>query len=150
MLVLHWISLPSCKNEPRLIFNKPYRAHTEPLLKQAQILKVKDLYQMRILLFSHSYKNHRLPASFNHCFDRVNTSRSTRLEHDLYYKKSRTQFSSLTTVHQAVSLWNKLPGVLKLMQSKYIFTKTVKHMLNNAYSNSVNCTNPRCRQCNNV
>lgn len=134
----------------RLIFNKPYRAHTEPLLKQAQILKVKDLYHMRILLFSHNYKNHRLPASFNHCFDRVNTSRSTRLEHDLYYKKSRTQFSSLTTIHQAVSLWNKLPCVSKLIQSKYIFTKTVKNMLNSAYSNSVNCTNPRCRQCNNV
>ena len=72
------------KRAIRLFFNKPYRAHTEPLLKQAQILKVKDLYHMNILLFSHNYRNHRLPASFENCFDRVNISRATRLEYDLY------------------------------------------------------------------
>ena len=38
----------------RIINNKGYTAHTDPLLKKSEILKLKDLYECEVSLFMHS------------------------------------------------------------------------------------------------
>ena len=40
----------------RIINNKSYRSHTDPLFKKCQLLKLEDLYTIQVALFMHDYK----------------------------------------------------------------------------------------------
>ena len=53
------------KKSIRIITCSKYNAHTEPLLKNLQLLKVSDLFQLNILKFFYKLKNARLPVYFN-------------------------------------------------------------------------------------
>ena len=52
----------------RIINNKSYRSHTDPLFKKCQLLKLEDLYTLQVALFMHDYKYDRLPPSFTDIF----------------------------------------------------------------------------------
>ena len=53
------------KKSIRIITCSKYNAHTEPLLKNLQLLKVSDLFQLNILKFFYKLENARLPVYFN-------------------------------------------------------------------------------------
>ena len=58
------------KTALRIINNKPFRAHTEPLFKNNKLLKIEDIYKLNVLLFMHDYvySRHKLPNSFVNFF----------------------------------------------------------------------------------
>ena len=56
------------KRAMRTINNAKYNSHIHPLLKTAEILKVKDLYEYHILLFMCDVCHDKLPNSFNSTF----------------------------------------------------------------------------------
>ena len=64
----------------RIINNKGYTAHTDPLFKKSEILKLKDLYECEVCLFRHDYKNNKLTISFTEIFTRNHNS---QLRNDL-------------------------------------------------------------------
>ena len=47
-----------------------YNAHTEPLFKQLNIMKVADNFQLQCLKFYHKFKIKSLPAFFDNIFMR--------------------------------------------------------------------------------
>ena len=49
------------KKAVRLILNKKYNAHTEPIFKSLKILKLDDIFKRRVLQFFYKYKNQSLP-----------------------------------------------------------------------------------------
>ena len=51
------------KRAIRLINNKEYRAHTDPLFKSENILKIDDLHKLHVSLFTHDQIYKRLPDS---------------------------------------------------------------------------------------
>ena len=53
------------KRAVRTITNSWYRAHTEPIFKNLNILKVHDLYWLMVLKFYYKLKNNLLPQYFN-------------------------------------------------------------------------------------
>ena len=53
------------KNAIRTITYSNYIAHTEPLLKELNLLKVKDIFQLNILKFLFKLCNNTLPHYFN-------------------------------------------------------------------------------------
>ena len=53
------------KRAIRVINNKDYRHHTDPLFKRNNIMKVKDLYQLQVFSFMHDLVNNKLPGSFD-------------------------------------------------------------------------------------
>ena len=56
------------KNAMRIIVKAKYNAHTEPIFKKLGILKMGDLYRLRILVFYHKFVNEKLPSYFLHNF----------------------------------------------------------------------------------
>ena len=48
----------------RIINNKNYRHHTDPLFKANQILKITDLYKCHVSSFVYDFTHHFLPGSF--------------------------------------------------------------------------------------
>ena len=50
------------------INNSKYNAHTEPLLKKNNLLKLTDIYYLNALKFQFKYKNDMLPEYFNNIF----------------------------------------------------------------------------------
>ena len=51
----------------RLINRKAFRAHTDPLFKRENVLKIHDLYKLHSALLIHDYKHNTLPIFFKHC-----------------------------------------------------------------------------------
>ena len=52
------------KKAIRIITNSRYNAHTEPLMKNLQILKLEDMFRLNILKWYYKYCNKKLPVFF--------------------------------------------------------------------------------------
>ena len=64
-----------------------HNAHTEPLLKGCNILKIEDIFKLSCLKLYHKYINRTLPSFFNNIFT-MNTdihSYETRNRDNLHY-----------------------------------------------------------------
>ena len=73
------------------VINKAnYNSHTEPLFKRSKILKLNDLYELKVILFVNYFIANKLPISFNNIFlfnhERPN-SRNTRQSNLLYQER---------------------------------------------------------------
>ena len=138
------------KRAIRIINNKSYRAHTEPLFKSNNILTVRDLYKQQVCLFIHDFKYKRLPASFSDFFpasDGSNVS-SRRVHHiPLSIPMSRTAFSSHLPTHSFPIIWNSIHENTLSISNRNIFKSSLKSQLLNAYSARVKCNNPLCPDC---
>ena len=53
------------KKAIRLITNSKYIAHTNPLFKRLQLLKIVDIFKLRVLKFYYNVYNRLLPVYFN-------------------------------------------------------------------------------------
>ena len=56
------------KNAVRIITFADFNAHTDPLLKKINILKIKDHVTLQNCLLVYDYINNKLPKSFNNTF----------------------------------------------------------------------------------
>jgi hypothetical protein len=69
------------KRAVRIISNKGFKAHTDPIFKSLHILKLMDFYEYQVLLFSFDYFNNRIPISLYNFYPnprgRVTTRMST-------------------------------------------------------------------------
>ncbi len=139
------------KRAIRLISNKPYLSHTEPLFKQKRILKVDDLYKTQIALFMHDLQNNKLPMSFNQ-FNAKRTrrytiaTRQTNTTH-LTTDRARTAFTSKLPKHFFPKIWNDTDDHFKLAKSKKIAKKLLTNKFIDNYNENVLCNNTYCRYC---
>ena len=53
------------KKSTRLIIGSEYLAHSEPLFKESELLKIKDLYKLKINFFNYNLSYGLLPSYFN-------------------------------------------------------------------------------------
>ena len=53
------------KRAVRIICNSKYNAHSEPLLKSLQLLKLEDIFKLNMLKFYYRYANNQLPQYFS-------------------------------------------------------------------------------------
>ena len=56
----------------RVISDKGFDAHTEPLFKNLMILKLEDIYSLHLGKFMFSFKNNSIPSSFSKSILRTN------------------------------------------------------------------------------
>ena len=54
------------KKAIRIICNSKYNAHTEPLMKKLEILKLEDMFKLNMLKWYHRYIQKQLPEYFLH------------------------------------------------------------------------------------
>ena len=121
------------KKAIRIIHNRPFNAHTEPLFKKSNILKASDLYKLHASLFVHDFKNNKLPISFENYFNYHNVhSEGTRQANFLYRTIPRTKFSALLPYHNIPPIWNSLGETLLSNTNRNSFKNQLKtDMLNN-------------------
>lgn len=77
----------------RTIACAKFNAHTDPLYKRFNLLKVKDIYRLAAVKIFHKYKNNRLPKYFNNIFDNPIPNHSYNTRHRT---KRRSMPNSIT------------------------------------------------------
>ena len=138
------------KKALRIINNKPFRAHTEPLFKNNKLLKIEDIYKFNVLLFMHDYvhSRHKLPNSFVNFFPQKLPGRLTRQKLNIPQVKFRTKFSSKLTKHSFPTMWNNTDNNIQEIKSKKLFKLTLRTNFLEDYQATIpNCANPICREC---
>ena len=111
-----------------------YNAHTTPLFKNLQILKLKDIYILQLSKLMHSYIYCILPTPLLNLFT-VNRNihlHKTRQQNQPHIIHRRTAFISKTFIHQAPDQWYKLPENIRQLRSVNNFNRNVKKHLINA------------------
>ena len=138
------------KKALRLINNKAYASHTDPLFKQENVLKFHDIYKVVTALHVHDLLANKLPSSFDIFFPMVNHSqhnRITRQYNNLPQTLARTQFSARTPYHAIPALWNNLQLSTQTTESRTGFKKIITQQIITQYKSEVTCNNPRCPDC---
>ena len=64
----------------RLIIGSEYLAHSEPLFKELELLKIEDLYTLKIFTFYYNLSYGLLPSYFNCYIDVLNVNTSCEYE----------------------------------------------------------------------
>ena len=136
----------------RIISLQKYNAHTEPLFKTLQLLKVNDILKVQQLKFYFSLIHNKLPIYFD-CF---NFSRNyhfhnyfTRLSNHFHVVKVKHTFATKCLRFSLPTLLNCLPSCIT---DKYFthsingFTNYVKNYYLTSYSSQ--CLVPNCYVCN--
>ena len=101
-----------------------------------KILQVKDIFEIGVAKFMHSFHHGNLPCIFDSYYKSVaiphnhNTRSFANKNYDLQRIHSQSGQSTLNYV--GVTIWNKIPHHVKL-HSKYLFSKQLKNILISKY-----------------
>ncbi len=117
----------------RIIANRKYNDHTEPLFKSLSILPLTDLVTSFNLKLFHSFHFNYIPKAFN---DTWITVRQNRVEHnentidlrndnDYYIPRYRTDMISRMPLYNLPKLWNLYSPELADTRNKHIYNKAV-------------------------
>ena len=114
-------------------------AHTAPLFKSLNILKFKDIFELRISQFIYECIHNHAPIQFNSWFvfinqvhshsTRTNTiiSNETDLSGNLFIPYVRTTHYGLKSIKVAgPKIWNKIPREIRTAISRFSFAKSYK------------------------
>ena len=89
-----------------------FDAHSSPIFKYLNIIKLPDLYVLYTTIFMHKFHYQKLPSAFNHYFTAVNETHAynTRLASKQSYSlpKTRTNFGIFNIRYQGPKIWNSL------------------------------------------
>ena len=111
---------------------KKYKAHTEPLFKHLEILKLSDKLSFCQAQFMHQYRNKKLPESFDNMFSEITVADELQTKHNDYnyinhpaIKNSLERFPT----KMLVSNWNHLNVDLKstadYLKLKFLLKKKI-------------------------
>ena len=141
----------------RILANKTYNAHTEPLFKILEILPLNDLINFFKLKFFHSYVFNTIPTAFastwittleqRHNDGQLNLLYNLRNNDDYFIPFVRTIFLSRFPLYSLPDLWNNLPHVLKDIPSKKHFSISLKKHYLSKLNENFTCTRLICHTC---
>ena len=100
------------KKAMRIICCSKFNAHTEPLFKKLNILKVEDLLKLSILKFYFKYQNHQLPNYFSLLPFTRNYNQHhypTRSQNDVYRPLVKHEFAKKCIRYQLPQIVNNTP-----------------------------------------
>ena len=111
---------------------KNYRYSTNILHKCCGILKVKDLYEAKILNFMHKVHHNpeKLPNAFHNYFE-TNESKykyETRQRKDYKLCRTRKHWGDQMLKNKGARLWNNLPDNIKHINNLKIFSDEIKNL----------------------
>ena len=115
----------------------PYSS-TNLLHSELNISKVKDLYNISLLLLVHANLQGDCPAAVKNYFVRRNSVSNTRQTGHLEYRRARLDLGTSRVQYHAAELWNLLSDVIKIFHveniSNVIYVKILyKDTMNNFY-----------------
>ena len=97
------------KKALRLITNSKYIAHTNPLFCQLNLLKIKDIFKLRLLKFYYKLTCDLLPSYFNTYLDVINRAPLRQLRINLIHQPViKRSYAKCGLLYQLVDLLNSL------------------------------------------
>ena len=100
------------KKAVRIITTSDFYAHSSPLFKKLEIMKVIDLVYYRNALFMHDYSNSKLPNAFSGFFIKVikKHSYNTRLasKQSYYLPQIKTNYGKFSLRYKGAKTWNSI------------------------------------------
>ena len=139
------------KRTIRTITCSKYNAHTEPLFKIMDILRLKDLLDINALKFYYKYIRGTLPSylySFNITTQGENHSYNTRQSDQIRTNRTRTHFADNRLKIHLPPLINSVPTTYQqkiATHSIHGFSSSIKRYYIGNYSNT--CSIPNCYIC---
>ena len=142
------------KNQKRLlriITNSKYNAHTDPLFKQLELLKLSDLVTLNALKFYYKYSNMLLPEyfyNFNITTQGAHHTHNTRQREQARAERTRANYLDYRLRIFLPSAINSLPQHLLQKKSTHSiqgFSSGIKTFLLNKYN--MNCSVVNCYVC---
>jgi len=138
------------KQSVRTITNAKYNAHTEPLFKSLNLLKISDILLVQELKFFYKLENQLLPRNFLSMLNRnVDVhAYNTRYGHNLRAPQSKHSFAKNATRYKIPGTINSAPMSIKekvYTHSLYGFTKYSKLYIISQYE--ATCYIPHCYIC---
>lgn len=139
------------KKAIRIINNVKYNSHTNPLFRNSNTLKLKDLCALHDLKFCYKFVHKLLPDYFleNLAVD-ICHNYSTRQTGQLKLPRVSHDFARKSITYRYPVVFNSLPaGVRNKINthSLFGFKFYLKHLMINSYDSS--CTIPNCYICQN-
>ena len=134
----------------RNIALRKFKAHTEPIFKEFQILNLRDKLVYIRSTFMHQYRHDKLPASFSGLFTDITNSDEFQIRHNDYnYINKPAIKSNLENfpLKQILSNWNSLSIDLKSTGEEEEFQALLKETLLYNYNFETDCPN-NCYSCN--
>ena len=128
---------------------KKCTAHTEPIYKNLEILKLSDKIAMCRSIFMHKYRHNKLPISFSDIFvDIVSTDELQTRHNDYNYlnKPAVKKYLEQFPYKKIVNDWNHLSIDLKSTADETEFQQLLKDKYFSNYSNDIQYFGP-CYSC---
>ena len=141
------------KKAIRIISNSKYNAHTDPLFKTLQILKVTDLCELQELKFAFKLENRVLPSYFlNAMYYRHSEIHTyyTRHANNLVVPPSKHYFTNKSIRFRLPGIFNNCPKEIKdkiYTHSYESFVNYIKRYFIDRYE--LNCSAENCYICRN-
>ena len=138
------------KKAIRLISGSRYNAHTDPLFKNLNILKVKDIFVIQSLKFYYNYVNDKLPEYFKNIFNDVRDIHeyNTRSSTSLHIPRTRRHKTNKTTRYSIPHIMNNFPLTVREKIRTHSFNTIKSHakkFILDTYQ--VHCNNANCFIC---
>ena len=142
------------KRAVRIISCSKFNAHSEPLLKQLNLLKVEDILKLQQLKFYHKLINRQLPGYFT-CFPITPATEihqhSTRAASKLFITRANHEFAKKSLRHSIiVTVNNTITSITNktLTHSLDGFAKYAKKSIIQSYES--NCSINNCYVCSSL
>ena len=119
---------------------KKCTAHTEPIFKTQQILKLQDKLSFCRSIFMHQFRNNKLPISFSNTFADIISTDILQTRHNGY------NYVNIPAVKKIITDWNSLSIDLKSTAEEIEFHQLLKEKYLSTYSCDVECIRP-CYSC---
>ena len=131
----------------RILTRSKYNAHTDPLFKKHNILKLSDLIQLNQTLFVRQYKNGKLPESFLGFFQDIpfNEQKSRDDDYNLKQKLATTNALLYFPSCQIIRNWNQNNILLKSEADISNLKEDFVQKKINSYDEE--CVKPNCYTC---
>ena len=117
-----------------LIVSAGFRAHTEPIFLQLNLLPLSKLHQMNIIMFMYKFKNSILPDIFHDVFqwNKDIHQYNTRQSDKLHVVKCKTSTFIKSPSYRGILLWNYIVNILNVDCNIQTFKWHLKtYLLNN-------------------
>ena len=123
------------KRAVRLCTGSHYRAHTDPIFKRFQLLKVSDINIVQTASFMFKLRKNLLPSYFNSMFmcNWQIHSYNTRTSDNFHLYNPRTTLSSRSIRHRGPDTWHSLTIEVKQCSLLSSFKKKLKNQLIASY-----------------
>ena len=130
------------KRAVRLVTNNSYKAHTDKIFGNLEILKFDDLVRYNSKTFMFKHANGLLPPSFDNMFERLQNARNEN------YKSNIAKFKLLETLPSVYlpKLWNSQSLEIKRVKSLSVYQNKIKKINFSEY-NAFICRIQDCFAC---